>query len=717
MRTIVAAIAAALMPLVVNIRIILDVAHYPFDYDGYHLPLSSAVYRAFPAPAMWDAFTYGGTAMTSNPQTAQFHPPQLVVFAVSRITGAAELSPYAFEWVNLLNFVVLAVGAFAVALVISRSTGSGLLAAALVSVSGGVLSQSQHLGVIGSLAALPWAVCFLVGPISGRPVRRWAVRTIGLGLALAYSLSAGYFPQFAAVEAVCIAVVVMSILLSRAGWAARGLVLGGGTAIAVLLNLGTLAGFALAPDLTVSVNAAHPVDAARFLTLLSPDYSGILDGPASTLTTDPTRSFAWGGLFFVPLLTAALIARTPAVAKGLIGVALLAVVCAVAPIVSTVSTWGGLWRVVRSDNFVAPALIIAAIAAATGWSARRSLVGRRLWIYLGTNLVVIGAILVLESRDASSLNIGLPLIAAGLVVWLAFVVTLRRLPRALVVAVGVLILLEGAGVAGRAGFIQSAGASDRANATMPLGDPQLLALLRGRAGLTAANARILGGDWNGRWSMWQIPSASGFQPQLSVHWEQAASAASSWRDDRRFGFDRFAAGIPQQLAISTYVTRSSDAAGVIAQVPGATSIYEKYGVEVIAIPHAAPLVTLSGPAGSRALDLRRRGDGRLAITVPCTAPGAGRSITLVGAYDERWSAALDRRALGTGRQTGGENRWALPAGACGTMTVTFTDRSFVAGSVVAAATFLAIAAALPAMAIRSRRSRREAAAASLPLRL
>lgn len=697
-RLMLSAALAVAAPLVVHVRVALGLAHFTFDYDGYHFPIASLLYEGFPALVQWDRYSYGGTALSSNFQSAAFHPPQAAVFASMKLAGFEALPEAAFAWVGLLNFMVRSLGVFVLARRISTSNAVGVIAAVLVSVSGAVLAQAQHMGVVGTFAAFPFAVwCGIacVGAVGWRRVP-WG---LGMSAALAYSLSAGFIPQFIAVVGTLAVVMIAVSIADRRGVIARLVTVAVATLAAFLVNAGSVAAFLLAPDMVFRINTKPPVKLEQLASVFTPDLFGLLDWPATDGNPDPTTHFAWGGFAFLPLLLAALLSRPGRRDTALAVAATTVLVLAVTPAIATVGSAGGLLEAVRSYVFVAPAFILLCVVAAGSWTRRRTLRGWRAAVLVGATLATYAALLVAELVAPFRVApFGVVMVATA-VLALALVVTLPRLPAIGSAVLCALLLAEGIVTTGRARFIESP--NDQVVSTAPYNDPELLRILLSRPGLTAADSEVMGGDWNGWWSVWHVPSANGFQPTFSRYWDEASEAASTWRDDRRFAYDRLTDGAPQRLGISTYVTRSEEALEIIDRLDGAVLLYDKYGTSVITVPDADPLFSWRPDPGEiEDVDVVWSGTESVDLNVPCTSGGG--VLRAVGQYDTRWTLTVSGAAQPQGVQTAGFTEWEVDG--CGSARLEFADRPYLAGTAVAAivASLLVLLAGATAWRLRRR---------------
>jgi len=679
-------LVAVLIPLAVNVRAVLGLARFTFDYDGYHFPLASTLYQGFPALVTWDRYSYGGIALSSNLQTAASHPSQLLVFAVSKLTGAAELSEYAFGWVNLLNLVLLALGAYLLGRRLTGSVIAGLLGAAVVSVLGTVLSQAQHMGVIGSLAPLPIVVlCLLeIGEATRR--RSLLLGTLGMAAGLGYSLSAGFIPQFVAIG-LTLAVVTAALAIAQPGAALRRFAALVVAAVgAALLNAGALASFLLTSGQTLQLGVHAPIAGAQLLTLVIPGAFGLRDWPDTEWAVDPTTHYAWGGVAFLAVLIAFIATRPPRRELAVVVASVLLVAVAVTPLITSLGALGGLFEVIRPFLVLAPAtIVVATVAAPIAWQRRAQLrrVPRAVFVGVVASHVVLLAIVLVVNPSLG--GFGYLDFAVWLVLTLVVVVALllpARFARAAAAALVLAVVVEGGIVVASARFIQPPIESPPSLA--PFADDELLRVLRSRPGLVAADNEVLGGPLNGWWSVWRVRSVNGFQPTYPERWDEAAEAASDWRDDRRFSFDLFATGRPQELSVATFATTSERALEILTDLDGSRLLWDKHGIAFVSIPGALPSALLDVGSEREELDLMWRSDSVATATMKC--PVGEGTVSLVGVFDDRWTATLDGRDLGVGRPDGGRTEWDVSG--CGELRWEFIDRPYLAGLLVSLITGL-----------------------------
>ena len=697
---------AALLPLLLWRTLVLGSAHVPFDFFEYNFPLAATAYRALAegqAP-LWDPYTLGGIALTTNPQVGLFFPPQLVVFGSEMLMGASELSPYGYQWVAIINWSVLSVGTFLLAWRVTSRLGAGVLASSLVSVAGFLIAQNQHPGMVGAFSAFPWAVLFFLMLLKSSSWRRSTGPFVGLSVALAYSVSAGWLPASADVIASVFVVAIASIaLVPGARWRSLWLLIAA-TTIALCLNAAVLLAIAADPSPSSASLVTWPVSGSQFWSLLTPNPWRLLEWPGGW-GVDPTLHMMWGGAFFLPLLVASAVVKANRLQRSLL---ISAVALAAWAIFSSVWIDAAAESVpalalFRPMTFLPPAFILACVCAGSAWAWRGSLRGsraRHFYILCG----VLGVAMLIVAMIAAPLDtpiaVAWVIYAVGVVLFVAYL--LPKLPKIAICALIALIVLEGVYVIGNTKFMQWDGPPETPSMKEPAGNAALGRLLREQPGLVAANNQSLPAEWASFWPLWRIRSASGRQPFVPASWARAASSASLWYDDRSFGFDNFRSGRLEILGVSAVVT----VAGTQRPLPGSRRLFANDQITVWSIPRAqAPARIRTGRAAAP-VTLSVALNGQYTGQVPCARASKDATLEIVGALDTRWSAMIGSTNLSRAPSSPGIAKWAVPKDLCGTLVIRFHDTAFAAGiflSTIAGVFILTLAGLSVVNAARARR--------------
>ena len=319
-------------------------AHLPYDAEYFHYPLLREVQGWLSSGTLpaWDAYTYGGSPLLANAQTAWLYPPHLLLDGILALVSR----PLSEQLMDVVVVAHLAAAGLLTSAVVRRR-GLGAPAAAFAGIFvvlfGGTVSQVQHVGLI---EALPWIVLsvLIVDELAkGTTARRIAA----LGASLAMLITAGFLPVVPA----AVALVLGTALARERG--RRPAVVGAlaGTALGLVI-----AAAALLP--TAALLGAYPplephgsLPTAALTTAVIPNAFGSWDssltgflGPSSI-----TNSYFYLGAAALVLLPVALISGRAALREAaLVAVLGLASFGAVgqhiADAVQKIPSVGLLWR-------------------------------------------------------------------------------------------------------------------------------------------------------------------------------------------------------------------------------------------------------------------------------------------------------------------------------------------------------------------------------------
>jgi hypothetical protein len=279
----------------------------PWDLPFYHQPLAWFASRSLARGELplWDPFTYAGMPIYANLTTQVFYPPTLITLVLSNWIGnGAHLLDF-LEWQIAAH--VFAAGAFTYWML--RRLGSGI-AASLVGATAYQLgayfaSQTQHLGAINAAAWMPLA-WLAVWELRHRFRWPWMA---GLAAALSLSFLAG-FP--AATAVVYASTILLALVLSSWRAVAACAVAFAWSALVSAIQLFPtmeLSGQSVAALRSEWMESAGGVQPAALITLLAPDWFGVLEFTPSTwkLPSNPTFLYLYCGLAAVVFAVFALI--------------------------------------------------------------------------------------------------------------------------------------------------------------------------------------------------------------------------------------------------------------------------------------------------------------------------------------------------------------------------------------------------------------------------
>ncbi len=245
----------------------------PWDFRAVHLPLFSAIVRAFSKweLPLWDPYTYGGMPLYANIQSALFYPPTIIAALVGTFLDEASL-PRFLAFTVVAHIVFAAICTFALLKKLGVQPSSAFLGATMFQLGCFFASQAQHMGAIEGASWLPLAwLCVLHLKDNFR--WRWMA---GLALTLAMPILAG-LPQIAVsvtASAICLALLLnrklaLSVILAAA-WAVL---------IAAIQYIPTyeLTMNSVAKYRTEWLKGGGGIHTEALWSLVSPNYWGVFD--------------------------------------------------------------------------------------------------------------------------------------------------------------------------------------------------------------------------------------------------------------------------------------------------------------------------------------------------------------------------------------------------------------------------------------------------------
>jgi hypothetical protein len=531
-----AAIAAAVL-FAFN-GVLSGTAHFPYDAEYYHYPLLREVADALSSgnlPA-WDPFTYGGSPLLANAQAGWLYPPQLLLDGVLAALG----KPLTEHTLDVLAVLHLAAAGMVTAAV-ARRRGLGQAGAAyagsFVVLTGGTVSQVQHIGLIETMAWIPVSI-LAVDHLAAGVTARWVAV---LGGSFALMILAGFFPVIPA----CAALLLGTAIARGEGrrnalrGAAAGTVLGAAMAAVVLIPVAELLG-------TYPPLDPHPsLPSGALITAILPNAFGHWNASLTGFSGQGglTNSYFYLGAAAVVLLPLALAAGRAAVGDaGLVLVLALASFGAIGERIATfvqgAPVVGRLWR---------PEDVVYVAAVPLGLLLARALARPPARRQLGLGAAgLLLAVVAFSGTRGRSLSFfadapGRMLLAIVLIAALVVLAALWRarheswavaaLAAAALIGVGELAWA----VPGRY-FVNDPGPATAAARSSSGDGSGVVSFLQTHAGATdriAADIPSLPAAWAGFPPVWHLSDVNGFQPQFSryqlaaVHALGAVSPASN----------------------------------------------------------------------------------------------------------------------------------------------------------------------------------------------
>lgn len=198
--------------LVFHYKIIIGAAHFPFDYEGYHYPLlhfiSSEINNGrFP---FYDPFIYSGIPLYLNTQASLFYPVHIIFFFIIMIFEI-ELSQYLFNFLGIFHFILGSVFFYFLSRHYKISPKLSAIGAALYTLNGHIVAQSQHLGMIETFSWLP-LIFLLFSKFFRKPNLKIAV---WIAIIVSNVILIGFLPQVVAMLLVVCAFSTTYLFINR----------------------------------------------------------------------------------------------------------------------------------------------------------------------------------------------------------------------------------------------------------------------------------------------------------------------------------------------------------------------------------------------------------------------------------------------------------------------------------------------------------------------
>ncbi|HHI79313.1 MAG TPA: hypothetical protein ENK02_04995 [Planctomycetes bacterium] len=513
------------------LRPLLGLSHFPFDYDLYHFPLLKEVFEQlqggrFP---LWNPHEYCGAPLISNPQAAVFYPVHHLLFWPLIWMGKG-FGQQAMQLLGPFHFAFGATGVFFFLRRLELPARSALLGGVFFALSGWLLAQTQHLGLVETIAWMPWAYAFALGTVRGRGLREPAL----LALCLGASFHAGFLPEFATMG-LFLGLYVLA-LLGKAREGAWGALKRLGLAALLFLGLSLPLLLPILQDLGTGppLSFHQGLYPEALETLLAPQALRHMGSLGRFLGRgDPSSSYLYPGFLALLFLGSAFGLRRPFFSLALV----LALLFGISP-------WANLFlkplhgipvlgSLFRGESFVTQGAFFASVLAAMGFArgVPRERLARRALLFAGLLLLMVPL----------TLGLGAPSHWEKILLWIPvflgafFVLTRLKRPLPLLVVLGILDLV---GTGSLLEFVQYPGPPRTVkNVVKSPWFRELKGRMAGEAGpwRVLADQSAMGGIWMGAYPCLGMESLQGFQPQRHEAYFQLASRdLATWKTDRLF---------------------------------------------------------------------------------------------------------------------------------------------------------------------------------------
>jgi len=515
-------------------QLVIGVARVPFDFEGYHYPLLYQIFRNLEQGVLtlWDNTSYSGMPFVHNVNAATYYPVHLVFLGTLALLGV----DFALRLMQLLacfHYWLASVGMFLLLESFGFRRSFALVGGVLFACNGFLLAQAQHLGLVETVAWMPFA--FLLAK-KGVESGRWIYFHL-LSCVLAIMVFIGFLPE------------LLSFLIVFVLFALWLIVASSPRRIKALIQFGVAAGMALALSAIVILPgleyAGYAIDLDRhgsmttipLLTALIPDFFGATSHEEYWGPIDSTLHYFYPGLLVPIFLPFGIASRRKDLRffQILLPLAFLLVFYPTAEYLrvpfQALPLVGRLFRPVNMLIYVPFAAIVLSLAGLEsvkkGWRAAISVVG---WLLVVLALCYYATVVYDRSVIGPATVPIFLLLSVGLA---ALLLRTRWKPVVIAVLVAeVLWLNSGRFFAAYPGNPNSIG-RDYVNYTNHeliryfQSDPDLFRI--------SVDQQNLGGPWNSGFRVWGLESINGFDPLISRQYvDFLKQHGLTWKTNRTF---------------------------------------------------------------------------------------------------------------------------------------------------------------------------------------
>ncbi|RPI23219.1 MAG: hypothetical protein EHM61_20265 [Acidobacteria bacterium] len=535
-------------------QLVIGTARVPFDFEGYHYPLLYQIFRNLQHGTLplWDNSSYSGMPFVHNVNAATYYPVHLAVLGTFALLGL-DFTLRLMQLLACFHYWLAAVGMFLLLEELRFRRSTAFLGGVLFACNGFLLAQSQHLGLVETVAWMPFAFLLLKKGIESGAWIHFQL----LALVLAIMLFVGFLPEF--LGFLIILVFFASwLILTRARsrlkatlqFAVSGLSALGLSAI-VLLPVLEYAGYSLELD------KHGGIPRVPLITALIPDYFGSSSLEKYWGSIDPTVNYFYAGLLVLIFLPLGLVTRRKELRffQILLPVSFLLVFSPTADYfrqpLQALPLIGSLFRPVDLMIYVPLSAIILALA---GLEAAKS--SRPIALASAGWLLVVLALsyhALWEYRRSVLDEAAVPILLLFVVGVLAFALPKHWKTAVLpVLVVEVLLLNSGRFFAAFPGDPNSIGRNFVDSTNQGLieqfqSDPDVFRI--------SVDQEHMGGPWNSAFRVWGLESINGFDPLVNKHYlDFLQKNGLTWRTNRTFHLGDFDAPAFRFLNAKYYLT-------------------------------------------------------------------------------------------------------------------------------------------------------------------
>jgi len=529
-------------------------ARVPFDFEGYHYPLLYQIFRNLQLGVLplWDNSSYAGLPFVHNVNAATYYPIHLAFLGTLVFLGI-ELTLRLMQFLAVFHYFVASVGMFLFLEELGIRRSLALLGGLFFACNGFLLAQSQHLGLVETIAWIPFAFLLLK---RGIDTGRWVYFLI-LGLLLAIMLFIGFLPELLGFLIVLVLYALWLVVnSSRPKLRSLGL-FAAAAAIAVGLSAIVLLPMLEYARYSPELDRHGGIPTTPLITALIPDFFG-----SSSLETywgniDPTVNYFYAGLLVLVFLPFGLFTRRKELRffQILLPLSFLLAFAPTADYVREVfqalPLIGALFRPIDLMIYAPISAIILALAGIERTTdGRRVSLSSAAWLLVILGLCYYGLAHYRRSVLDEAAIPGLILLVISL---LSF--ALRgawKTPVLSLLALELLLLNSGRFFAAFPGNPNTIGRNyvDTTNR-------ELIELFQSDRDVfrIAVDQERMGGPWNSAFRIWGLESVNGFDPLVNRYYlDFLTRNGLTWRTNRTFHLGDLDSEVFRFLNVKYYLT-------------------------------------------------------------------------------------------------------------------------------------------------------------------
>jgi len=535
-------------------QLVTGTARVPFDFEGYHYPLLYQIFRNLQLGVLplWDNSSYAGMPFVHNVNAATWYPVHLAFLGTLVLLGA-EFTLRLMQFLAVFHYFVASVGMFLFLEELGFRRPTALLGGVLFACNGFLLAQSQHLGLVETLAWAPFALLFLK---KGMDSGRWLYFLL-VGLLLAAMLFIGFLPEFLGFLIVFVLYALWLILTSPLPKLRRLALFAASAGLAIGLSAIVLLPMLEYARYSIELDRHGAIGMTPLITALIPDFFGSSSLEKYWGEIDPTVSYSYAGLVVLVFLPFGLFTRRKELRffQALLPLSFLLVFAPTADyareVFQALPLIGPLFRPVNLLIYVPFAAIILSLAG-----LERTTDGRRVSLSSAAWLLVVLALCyygLAHYRRSVLDEAAVPALILLVVTLVSFALPRAwKTPVLCLLVVEFLLLNSGRFFAAFPGDPNSIGRNYIDNTNR-----ELIELFQSDHDVfrIAVDQERMGGPWNSAFRVWGLESINGFDPLVNKYYLDFLSRhGMTWRTNRTFHLGNLDADAFRFLNVKYYVT-------------------------------------------------------------------------------------------------------------------------------------------------------------------